>query len=53
MRIIVELDYDVSPLDESVNPAFGRIRGIFKDVTEENSLFFTVKQLDYSGNLEK
>ncbi len=53
LRMIVELDCNVSPLDESVNPAFRRIRGIFKDVTEENYLFFTVKQLYYSGDLER
>lgn len=53
LRITVDLDYDVPPLDESVNPAFRKIKDIFKNVTDENCLFFTVKQLNHSGYLER
>ena len=54
LRIGVKEDPKVPPLDESVSEVYREIKKIFKKIFKnENSIYFTLKKLNYSGLMEK
>lgn len=54
LRIVVKEKRDVPPLDPSASRVYREIQNIFEKISDkENSIFFTLKRLEYGDTMEK